>query len=547
MKESGDQEVKFKQRFSSMVVVVCCALMVALAGCGGGVKDAKPTAGGKKVINIGLMNAPAGFNPLEWSDVSQNLVTALLFLPLVDLEEDMTYKPLLADSIETKDNQTYTVKLNPKAKWTDGKPVTADDVLFTLKLITNPKVASTVASSFTILEGLDANGKNSSGGDISGAKKLDANTVQFKTKKPMDANLFRDSVGTKLKTMPMHVLKDVAPEKIYQHPFMQKPDVTSGAFKLVAYQKGQYVQFVANKEYFKGSPKVDEIFLKVMPGSNITAQLQTGEIDMNETKVGLVPFEDTEKVKAMAHLTTGFSEPNAIQTLMINIEKIPDVRVRKAISYAINRNMIRDNLLKGTGDGIELPYFAFSPFINKTIPATPYDPEKAKQLLKEAGWDNAKPIHFDVPTGNKVREQVADIITENLKQVGLNVQVQKYDFVTSLTKGKKGEFDIYLVGIPIYYPNNPDVSQILKTGATLNLSRYSNPEMDQLLLDGMNTVDPEKRKQIYNKVQELFYRDLPCPGVYVQKQLWAVNKRVLVGRPRWTGLFSNVQEWDIKQ
>ena len=536
-------------RLKLLCLALAFMLILSLAGCGGNAdKKAPPATGEKKVINIGIMNAPSGFNPLEWSDVAQNVVTGILFLPLLDLDEDMKYVPLLADSITTQDNQTYIVKLNPKAKWTDGKPVTADDVIFTLNLIANPQVASTVASSFNVLAGLDENGKNKSGGDIPGIRKIDATTLEFKTKQPMDANLFNDAVGTKLKTVPQHVLKDVAPDKLYQHPFMQKPEVTSGAFKLVTYQKGQYVQFAANKEYFKGAPKIDEIYMKIMPGPNITAQLQTGEIDMNDSKIGLIPFEDYAKVKAMPNVTADAGGiQSTVQTLMINMDKIKDVRIRKAMSYAINRKMIIDSLLKGDGEALELPYFASSPFVNKAIPLSPYDPAKAKQLLNEAGWDSGTPILFDVPTGNKVREQVADIITDNLKAVGLNVQIQKYDFVTSLAKAKKGEYDIYLVGIPLYYPNNPDISQILKTGATLNISRYSNKTVDDLLLAGMNAVDPAQRKQIYDKIQELFYQDLPCPSIYVQNALKAVNKRVVVGKPKSFGEFINVHEWDIQK
>ena len=171
---------------------------------------------------------------------------------------------------------------------------------------------------------------------------------------------------------------------------------------------------------------------------------------------------------------------------------------------------------------------------------------KAKQLLKEAGWDMSKPINFDVPSGNKVREQVADIITDNLKNVGLNVQVQKYDFVTSLAKAKKGEYDIYIVGIP-QYPTNPDVSSTLKTGATLNISKYSNPEMDALLSEGPKVTDPAKRKEIYDKVQELFMRDLPSPSVYVHNNLKAVSKKVKVGKPKSFGMYIDLYQWDVER
>ena len=85
---------------------------------------------------------------------------------------------------------------------------------------------------------------------------------------------------------------------------MQKPTVSNGPFKLVTYQKGQYVEFEANKEYFKGTPKIDALYMKIMPGANITAQLQSGEIDMNEPNIGLIPFEDTDKVKGMPGIVT---------------------------------------------------------------------------------------------------------------------------------------------------------------------------------------------------------------------------------------------------
>ena len=456
-----------------LAAIVCISTVVSLTACGG---NTGGNAEAKKVINIGMMNAPSGFNPLESTDIAQSTVAAMLFNPLVELDDDMKFKPMLADSIETKDNITFTVKLNEKAKWTDGNPVTADDVLFTVGLISNPKVPSTIASKFALLVGLDENGKNTTGAEeIEGMKKVDDHTIEFKTKKLVDLALFEDNIGTRLKTVPKHILKDIDPEKLYQSPFILNPNVIDGAFKLVTYAKDQYVQFEANKDYFLGTPKIDELYFKIMQGSNITVQLESGEIDMNHPNLGLIPFEDYEKVKGMTQLTTeSGGTPGTIQTLMINNKTITDVRVREAFSFAINRKMIADSLLKGNGEGVELPYLSSSEFINKDITIKSYDPEKAKALLKEAGWDSNKTINFDVPTGNKVREKVADIIVDNLTSVGVKVNVQKYDFVTSLAKAKSHEFDIYIVGIPVY-PTNPDLSTILQTGGNLNLGQYSSP------------------------------------------------------------------------
>lgn len=546
--------MKMKRKIMS-VIALCIVIVLTLTACGGGKAATTDTEQGSsnsvekamKAINVGLMNAPSGFNPLESTDVSQNTCSAILFNPLVELDIDMKYKLMLADSIETEDNQTFTVKLNEKAKWTDGEPITADDVVFTVGLISNPKVPSTIASKFALLEGLDDNGKNTSGSDsIAGVKKVDDHTIEFKTKKAIDIILFKDNIGTRLKTVPKHIFEDAELESLYQNPHILNPDVTSGAFKLVKYAKDQYVQFEANKDYFKGTPKIDQLNFKIMQGSNITVQLESGEIDMNEPNIGLIPFEDYEKVKNMPNVNTKTEGvPGAIQTLMINNEKITDVKVREALSYALNRKMIAESLLKGDGAGLELPYLNNSQYLNKDIQMKSYDPEKAEELLKEASWDPDRTLNFDVPTGNKVREKVADIIVDNLTDVGIKVRVQKYDFVTSLAKARNGEFDIYIVGIPVY-PTNPDISTILQSGGNLNISRYSNPEMDELLQAGINEVDTEKRQEIYNKVQELFMKDLPCPSIYVQNALKAVNKRITYGEPKDYGMFIDVYKWDVE-
>ncbi|WP_053243108.1 ABC transporter substrate-binding protein [Clostridium sp. DMHC 10] len=158
----------------TLVIAVTCTATIGLSACGssGGTGSSKSAGSAKKIVNVGIMNAPSGFNALDSSDVAQNDMTQILFKPLVELDGDFKFQPSLADSIDTTDNKTFTVKLNKKAKWTDGKPVTADDTMFTLGLITNPKVASTIASKFNILKGLDDSGKNTSGqNSFEGAKK----------------------------------------------------------------------------------------------------------------------------------------------------------------------------------------------------------------------------------------------------------------------------------------------------------------------------------------------------------------------------------------
>lgn len=159
--------------------------------------------------------------------------------------------------------------------------------------------------------------------------------------------------------------------------------------------------------------------------------------------------------------------------------------------------------------------------------------------------NKSKVIQVNVPVGNQVREQTAVIIAENLKAVGLNVQVQKFDFPTHMQKGAKHEFDIMFLGIP--YQIDPDISTFYATNATYNFAGYSNPEVDELLMLGKSEPDPEKRRVIYDKIQEILHEDLPTFTLYSDFLMGAVSKKVKVGAPKQFGMFYDVHEWVVEK
>lgn len=507
-------------------------------------ETAKPSTG-KKTVSIGLSNAPGAFNPINATDSTAGVLVSVLFDPLMSLDEaTLKFLPKLADSIETKDNLTYTVKLNPKAKWTDGNPVTADDVIFTIQLIGNPKVTAKATSSYALLEGFDAKGQlPAGGGEIPGVKKIDDYTIQYKMVAPTDENLFKSRFAT-INTLPKHIFKDVDPEKLNQHPFMQKPNVTNGSFKFVTNEKDQYVEFEANKDYFRGAPKLDKVFFKFMPSANIVAQLQSGEIDMNYPGLGTIAVQDFEKVKSMPNIKTISGKPLNYQMMYYNMQTIPNAKVRQAIAYAMDRKTIVDSLLKREGEIMDVPYTSIHPNYKKDLKPYPYDTAKAKALLQDGGWDFNKTLNFVVPTGNKSREQSADIIVENLKAVGVKATIQKVDLATVLQLGKKHEFDLLLLGLT--FSIDPDLSMYLQTNNTsYNYSGYSSKEMDDLLIKGLKEMDPAKRTAIYNDIQDIIVRDLPQISLYADYRLGAVNKRVKVGVTKDLNMLADLNQWDV--
>ncbi|TRZ36085.1 oligopeptide-binding protein AppA [Niallia circulans] len=520
------------------------ALLLLLTACSG-VANTGTNSGGSKdnTMYIGLVNAPVSFNPINSSDIAASWLEKFMFDTFLEMTGPLEFTPKLADSFETEDNQTFTIKLNDKAEWSDGTPVTANDVAFTMNLVANPKTETAIGTYLTIIDGLNESGKFPDGvTEIPSLTIVDDKTIQFKTKTPVDPNMVKEQLGSKFMILPEHVLKDVAPEDLQKDPFMQKPTVTNGPFKFVQYAKDQYVEYAKNDNYYLGEVQLDKMFVKIMPAANLVAQLQTGEIQMNAAGgIGKIAVQDFDTVKGFENVTTKTEKTYGYQNMMFNTEKITDEKVRQAIAYAIDREKIVDQLLKGEGEIVDGPYTSISPYLDKDLATYTYDPEKAKQMLEEAGWDFDKTIDFVVPIGNKVREQSADIIAQNLEAIGLKLNTTTYDFPTIMSKAKAGEFDLLLMGFTNTI--DPDVTTVYGSNATSNYTNYSNPEVDKLLLAGKQEPDTEKRKEIYNELQAIWSKELPVFTLYSDFDFGAISKDVAVGGPKVFGFHNELYNW----
>ncbi|MEC0228933.1 ABC transporter substrate-binding protein [Paenibacillus alba] len=551
-----------KYVYRNILLYVLLALMLVISACGTSGPTPSPSASsapatttkaseapqsqGEKAVYVGIVNAPITVNQInDQGDSASDNVIALINDSLLDLNEKFEFLPKLAKSVETKDNQTFTVKLDPAAKWNDGKPFTTADVAFTLQTALHPKVETNFKLNF--IEGVNEAGKLAEGKtEISGLKIIDEKTFEVKTKTLIDPLIFKERFGTKVFFLPQHILKDVAPEQLATHPYFQKPDVTIGAFKFANFAKGQYVEVAKNTNYYRDVAKLDKIFIKVLPATNLVAQLQTGEIQLNSVPVGLIPITDYEKVKGFSNVELVSGNPSVPPEIFFNTEKISDPKVRQAIAYALNRNLIVDQLLKGQGEIIDGGIPSYHPYYNKDIPKYTYDPDKAKKLLQEAKWDTNKPIQFLIPVGNKIREQAADILVQNLTAIGLKVDVQKFDFATLIQKVRKGEYDITIFTRDFYIEPSSYFTGFKSDNAS-NITKYKSPIADELITKGETESDPAKRKDIYNKLQDTLHQDLPSIAVYSEKRLLAVTKNVIVGKPLDIGMFNNVNQWDLKK
>jgi peptide/nickel transport system substrate-binding protein len=509
-------------------------------GNNGGTQDTS-----KKIINIGVTYAPGTINPLSPNGEVATSVTGLMFLPLLEINSDMEFVPMLAESITTEDNLTFTIKLNDKATWTDGEKVTTDDVIYTIKQMANPKVGSIYSYIYAMFVGFDENGYIvNDTTDIPGIIRVDDTTLKLVTKEKVSLNTFNNSIGRYLWTVPEHILKDTLPENLVASEFFQKPSVTNGPFKLLSYDRDHYVQLVSNKDYFKGAPKIEQLNFNVMQGSQIYARLQSGEIDFNLPTLGIIPAEDYENIKKLPNVTTFLEEPIANQYVYINENTIPDAKTRLAFVYAINRKQIVDELLKGNGEVINGFFTTYSPYYDETLVATPYDPEKAKVLLKESGWDSNKELTISVSSGDDTLAQAANIIVANLNAVGVKAKVKLTDFATLLDELYGMTYDMGILQYS-FTPVDPypDLSYLVGAG---NVNGYSNKEVDELLAKVKSEDDPAKIKELYGKINKIAEVEVPMFSVYATRSLVAMSNRVSGVSPRAYGTFINVEEWDVK-
>ena len=515
---------------------------------GGGTSQKAPATAQLKIVNVGITNDPGTVSPLSVNNIMAYYASSILFMPLTAETSDpeQPFVNRLAESITTEDHVTFRITLNRKVRWTDGVPVTADDVIFTMNTFSNPAVGISDPSAYRILVGVDESGlfpKGAAG--IAGVKKIDDYTLTVETKYPLTLTIFNLSIGSVLRVIPKHILEKENPERILTCSFFQNPQVTNGPFKFKEYAPSQYLSLEANENYFLGRPKIDRLNFKILSGPQIAAQLESGEIDMNYPGVGNIPTDDYERISSLPHIRTKRGVPSTVQVLFYNNRVLNQVKVRQAMDLAIDRPGILRNIFKGEAFITKTPVSNRIEYWNEAAAQYIYDPERAKQLLAESGWDPSKKLIFLVPTGNKTRERVCTIVAENFKSIGLNVMIERADFPTTMGRIQKRDFDISIIGMPAnpfnavrnlrYYVDSHDAH----TG-------YSNPRMDQLL-DRINTsVDSAVLKAAYYEAQDLIAQEVPVSGLYSELILRGVNTRIRYGDLEDFGTLRDLEQWDIE-
>lgn len=502
-------------------------------------------ASGEKIINVGVTNTIGSLNPLLLNGGEINkYATGLMFLPLMELDADLNFEGMLADSITTEDNKNFIVHIDDAATWSDGTPVTADDVVYTALRLASPVIGNT-AMMYYVFEGVGDDGFVEEGAEsIDGIQKVDDKTVQFTTKEEMPITTFENSYARYLLTLPKHVIEQYSEEELSTADWFNHPDVVSGPFIVTDFDVDHYISYEANKDYWKGAPKIDKLNIKIVDGSQLYAGLQSGEIDITQQTMSDIPQEDYESVEALDNVEVVYGSPVTNQSVFIQTKNVPDVKVRQAMLYAIDRQQILEELLNGHGEIVDGFLSSASPFYDDSLTPISYDPEKAKALLEEAGWDGSQTIRFYVNSGDSTFVNAASIIAAEWAAVGIKAEIQTVDFATLMSVAGTEDYDVLAVQYT-YAPVDPypDVAWLL--GGEESWTGYSDDTLNDALTKSQLTSDPEETKELFSVVDKKVQEDVPMFSAYVISAQGAVSKRITGATPSVYGFFNDVQNWDV--
>ena len=457
-------------------------------------------------------------------DAASERVRTLIFNSLVKKDEKFDYVPELASNIQrSEDGLSFTFTLRDGITFHDGRPFTSADAKYTLDTV----LASTFAKAASFFEGSGAN------------KKAYIRSVEAPDARTLIVNLNNQWTGLLPNLVPIAIIPKDSYDSQKTHP------LGTGPFKFKSYdQVQQVIDLEANQSYWGGAPQILAIRTRAISESNqLQAELQSGRVDIAPLPTSLSP----DAIKGLGqnpNLSVHQFVGSNLNLLTFNTTEAPldNVKVRQAIAYAIDReSMIRDLALgQGAIAHSILPEGSWAYVQGQTYH---FDPNKAKQLLDEAGFRDpdgdgpqmrfAKPIIFRISGSSASARQYAGVIQNYLRDVGIPVSIETSELNVLFEFLRRGQFQMTYgqwVGgnqDPIFYRDLFASSEIpTETRASRNRSRYSNAELDKILVEASNTYDHDKTAPLYAKAQEIISRDLPVFPLWYQANMVIAKKSV---------------------
>ncbi|MBG9984044.1 ABC transporter substrate-binding protein [Aerococcaceae bacterium DSM 111022] len=499
----------------------------------------------RDTLYIGATNTISGLNPLNSSDVVAQWVERFMYPSLMDQIAPGEFQANIAD-ITTEDNLTYTIKIGDDVNWSDGQPVTADDIAYNISLIADPHFETHAASYITAIAGLNDSGKLDEGAELTGLTIVDDKTLTITLKEAADPAYVKENIGFKLLIAPKHMIEVEDIYNLGSSKFATEPSVFAGPYKFVKYENGAYVQLEANENYFRGEPKIKNVYIQFMDSTAIVTALQAGTLDMSAGGgIGLIPITDINALRQNESLFVEANPGTSGQFMHINNEVFTDENFRKALLTAINRDRLVTDLLMGEGEVIASTLTSMNQYKDSDLAPAEYDPEAAKALLEESGFDTSQEIVLSVPTGNVTRMTAANLIEQDLEAIGLNIRQETADFATHLAKVNSGDYHLAMIGLA--FNVDPDQSSYWSV-ESLNYANINDEHLESLIAEGRALTSFDERYPVYQEFQAYFQDKAFVAPLYADYQFTIKTKKLDGGiKPFWHGSLYDIEQWTIAE
>ena len=522
------------------------------SGSAGADSAAGPVHGGRLII--GVQQEPEMLSEILNSMATNNMVCNLVFSKFVKYDDKFQLIPDLITEIPSVENggispdyRTYTYHLRTDARWHDGAPVTSRDARFTYQIIMDPKVNVESREGWDVVESVET---------------PDDHTIVFRLKRSypdfVTETFYDESV------LPEHLLKNSRGQLFHSAKFHHAP-VGSGPFKFESWTAGSHLTLVANPDYYGDGPYLDQIIFKFVPTENaLLVQLKTGEIDMFDN-ANINFISQLEVIQGVRVYRTPML---MYEHLDLNTEHpvLRDRRVRRALSYATNKQEIADRIYNGLVKVTALDEFdATSYYSPEAAARATYEPAKARRLLLEAGWKdtdgdgicdrNGQPLKLSITasSGQPNRERTELVLRDQWRQVGIDLELANFSptvlYGTYEDGGilKRGKFDVAMYA----WLSSPAPSrrEALYASTSIppygqNHPRFVNAELTRLLEQGSTESDAAKREQVYRRVQEILVDEAPVIPLFWYTAIDPVTTRLKNFRPNAT---QSADTWNAAQ
>lgn len=510
-------------------------------------------ARGTDTLQAGFAIAPNSFNPLLLTESAEFDLDGLVFNGLTEENERNQIVPNLATVVPTlhnggigRDGTTITYHLRKGVRWQDDVPFTSDDVKFTWQAIMAPNSLVSNRVPYDQVASVDT---------------PDASTVVFHLKRlyaPFVAEAFNSStIGF---IVPAHLLRRY--RDLRNVPFNQAP-IGTGPYRLARWIRGDRMIFTANQAYFKGAPRIRTIVVHEIPNENTAInQLRSGELDWYP----YISEASYDLLRSVPNVRVVVTPQNSYRALYVNTERpiLSDVRVRRAIAYAINKRQLVEKTTFGTGTVAteDIPDFMWA--YDPSVPTMAQDLGKARELLREAGWTpgpdgvltkGGRQLSFTLSLrqGAVGDNAMAVLVQAWLRSVGIDVTLKDYPGAVLFALGpsgvlEPGKYDLNISGFSS--TADPDNSAQFTCNNRppngFNWTRYCSPEMDRLQAAALGTYDRAARKAAYAKIETLLATDVPQVFFYYQPQISAISPRLANFAPSMVTPTWNVEQWELR-